>query len=114
MACVYFNGAKSPIDYRLPEETTYLALLRSKLKNVLSDTENRKVGKIEFRAPWIDTGIRVKYNYIKLKTDEDLKVMWRTYHCELTKKSIKFDVTIFSFIDNIIKMLKRPESFVNV
>lgn len=50
-------------------------LLRSKLNNRLSDTKNRKVSKIEFRAHWIDFDGKVKYNLIELMTDEYLKVM---------------------------------------
>lgn len=52
----------------------------------------------------------VKYNLIDLKTDEDLKAMWRSYQCMLTKGPIEFDATISRFVDDIIKMLKHPES----
>lgn len=51
---------------------------------------------------------KVKYNHIESKTDGDLKVMWRKYYCRLTKGSIEFDATIYRFVDDIIKMLKRP------
>ena len=52
----------------------------------------------------------MKYNLIELNTDEDLKVMWRTYHRKLTKGPIKFDAIIYRFVGDIIKMLKRPKS----
>lgn len=42
---------------------------------MLPDTENRKVSKIEFLAPWIDTDGKVKYGCIELKSDGDLKIM---------------------------------------
>lgn len=105
--CVFKRDETS---FRLPKDTRCCALLRSKLNNILSDTRNRKASKIEFRASWIDTDGNVKYNHIKLKTDEDLKIIWRTYHCRLTKGPIEFDAVISKFVDDIIKMLKRPES----
>lgn len=72
---------------------------------MLPDTNNRKASKIEFCENWIDIDGKVKYNLIKLKTDEYLKAMWRTYHCRLIKGPIEFDATISRSIDDIIKML---------
>lgn len=60
-------------------------------------------------ATWVDTDARVKYDYIELKSDKDLKVMWKTYHCRLTKGPNEFDVIISRPVDDIIKMLKHPE-----
>lgn len=71
-----FDGVKPPIDFRLPEDTTCPALLRSKMNYIFSDNENKKVSKTEFRAPWIDTNGKVIYNHIELKTGEDLNGMW--------------------------------------
>lgn len=51
-------------------------------------------------------GENVKYNNIELEINEDLKVMWRTYHRRLTKGSVEFDSIIYKFVDDIIKMLK--------
>lgn len=102
MTVVSFNDVKSPVDFRIPEDTNNIVVLRSLLDNLLSYTENRKVCKIEFCAPWINIEGNVKYNNIKLKIDEDLKVMWRAYRCRQTKGPIEFD--------DIIKMLKRPKS----
>lgn len=42
---------------------------------MLSDIENKNMGKIEFRASWIDIYGKVKVNHIESKTDEDLKVI---------------------------------------
>lgn len=74
MASVYFNGVEPPFDFRLPKDTTCLALLRFKMNNMLSDTENQNVSKIECHVPWIDIDGRMKYCHIELKTNEDLKV----------------------------------------
>lgn len=50
MAVVSFNGVKSHVDFRLPEDTTSLAILSSLLDNLLPHTKNIKVSKIEFLA----------------------------------------------------------------
>lgn len=107
---VYFNGVKSPVDFWLPKDIITLCVLRSKSDNLLSNIDNRKMIKIEFRAPLIDIEEKVKYNNFELKTDEGLKVVWRIYHCRPTKGLIEFDMTIARFVDNIIKMFKYPES----
>ena len=47
----------------------------------------------------------MKYNFIELKTDEDLIDMWRSFRCRLTKGSIELDAKISRSVDDIIKML---------
>lgn len=90
MEFVSLNCVKPCVNFMLLEDTTSLAFLRSLLDNLLPNTENIKVGKIEFRAPWIDTKGNVKYNNIKLKTNEDLSSIWRTYLLKPTKGLIEF------------------------
>lgn len=68
VAVVSFNGGKLPLDFWLPKDTTSLTVLRSLLDNLLSYIETIKVDKIEFHAPWINTGGTVKYNNIELET----------------------------------------------
>lgn len=114
MEIVYFNNMKPPIDFRLPKDPTTLVVLRSKLDNLFPNTDNRKVVRIEFRAPSINTQGNMKYNTFKLKTDEDLNVLWRTYHHRPTKGSIEFDAMIVRSINDIIKMIKHQESSISV
>ena len=111
---VYFNRDKPPVEFKLLDGTTSLANLTHKLNELLSDTDNRKARKTEFCENWIDTNVRVKYILIELKTNEDLTVMWRPFHCRLTKGSIEFDAKISRFVDDIINMSKCPESSGNV
>lgn len=106
MTTVYFNNMKPPVDFWLLEDTITFVVLISKLDNLLLHTENKKVGKIEFCAPSIDTEGKMKYNNVKLNTGEDLKVMWIIYHSRPTKEPIKSDTTIYIYVDDIIKMLK--------
>lgn len=74
MTCIYFNEVKPPVEFGLPEDTTCLTLLRSKLNNILPDIK-KNVSKIECRAPKIDTDGKVEYDPIELKTCKDLKVV---------------------------------------
>ena len=107
---VYFNRASPPVEFRLPDGTIYLAGLTSKLNELLSDGENRKVRNIEFRENWIDTNGRVKYNLIELKTDEDVKEMWRSFRRRITKGPIELDAKLSRFVDDIMEILKCPEA----
>lgn len=107
---MYFNGASPPVEFRLPNDITSLASLTSKLNELLPNTETMKVRKIEFHKDWIDTDVRVKYNLIEFKTDEDVKKMWRSFWRMITKWSIELDVRLLRSVDNIMKMLKRQES----
>lgn len=88
--------------------------MTSKLNELLSDTENRKVRKIEFREDLIDIDGRIKYNLIELKIDEDVKDMLRSFRCRLTKGPIELDAKISRSADDIIKMTKHPESYYSV
>lgn len=72
------------------------------------------MSKIVFYATWININGRVKYDQIKLKIDEDMKAIWKTYHRRLTKGPTKFDATISKSIDDIINMLCHLESPVSV
>lgn len=99
---------KPPIEFGLLSDTTCHTLLRSKLNNMLLESENKNVSKVKFFAPWIDIDGTMKYDHIELKSVEVLKVVWRTYNHRLTKGPIEFDATIFRSVDDIIKMLKRP------
>lgn len=45
-AYVYFNGVAPPIEFWFPDDTKSLAVLTSKLNELLSDIDNRKVRKI--------------------------------------------------------------------
>lgn len=107
---MYFNGASSPVEFRLSDGTTSLAGLASKLNELLADTKNRKVRKFEYREDWIDTDGRVKYNLVELKTNEDVKDMCRSFCCMITKGPIELDAKISRFVNDIMKMMKRPQS----
>lgn len=65
------------------------------------------MSKIEFCTNCIDTDGKVKYNLIELKIDEDLKVMWRTYHRRLTKGPIEFAVITSRFVNDITNILNH-------
>lgn len=62
--------------------------------------------KDRIREDWIDTDGMVKYNLIELKIDEDVKDIWRSFRCRLTKGLIELDVKISRSDDDIIKMIK--------
>lgn len=107
---MYINGAATFVEFRLPDVTTSIATLTSKLNELFSDTDNRNVKKIEFREDWINTNERVKCTLIELNADGDLTVMWRSFRCRLTKGSIELDSKILKSVNDIIKMSKNPES----
>lgn len=104
---VYFNGFAPSVEFWLLDVTTSLAALTSKLNELLPNTDNRNVRKIEFHEYWIDTNGMVKYNLIELKTDEDVTVMWISFRCRLTKVMIELDTKTSRSVDDIIKMMKR-------
>ncbi|XP_058755606.1 uncharacterized protein LOC131628809 [Vicia villosa] len=106
---VYINGNNPHVEFKLPEGATSLANLTYKLNELLSDIDNIRVRKIEFREDCIDSNGRVKCNLIELKTDEDVKTMWKSFRRRITKGSIELDAHIIRFVDDIIKMLKHPE-----
>lgn len=52
----------------------------------------------------------MKYNLIELKTDEDVKDMWRSLHRRITNGLVELDAKISRYVNDIMKMMTRPES----
>lgn len=52
----------------------------------------------------------MKYNLIELKTDEGVTIMWKSFLYRSTKGPIGLDSKISRYVDNMIEMMKRPES----
>ncbi|XP_058772343.1 uncharacterized protein LOC131646265 [Vicia villosa] len=110
---VYFNGCNPAVQTKIPDDTESFATLNETLNNFLSESDNRRVTKIEFREDWIDTHGRMKYNLIELKNDEDVKAMWKSFRCRIIKGLIELDAQIRRSVDDIMKCLKHPESSIS-
>lgn len=89
------------------EGASCLTVLKDKLNYLLPDIDNMRVVKIWFRINLIDNEGKAAYKLIELKTDKDLKAIWRTIHHRITKRSIEFKEQISRFVDDIIEMLKH-------
>ena len=107
---VFFNGCKPAVATKIPDDSGSFANLKETLNDLLPDSDNRRVTKVEFREDWIDTNGWVKYNLIELKKDEYLKAMWKSFHRRETKGPIELDAEIWRSVDDIMKCLIRPES----
>lgn len=73
-------------------------------------TDTINVVKIDYSSPSIDNEGKSRFIKFELKKDEDLKTMWSTYHRYETKGLVEMYAIIARFIDDIINMLKCPES----
>lgn len=63
-----------------------------------------------FCEDWINIDRMVKCSLIELKTDEDVKEIWRSFRRRITKGPIELDARLSRSVDDIMQMLKRPES----
>ena len=86
---MYYNDNNPLVEFKLLNGFESFATLKETLNNLLSDSDNRRVTKIEFWEDWIDTNGMVKYNLIELKNDEDVKAMWKSFRCRITKGLIE-------------------------
>ena len=105
---VYFNGVKVSLEFKVTEHTS-LVDLKYILENLFEYSNNRKVVKLKYSSPSIDNDRKIQRNSLKLKTNEDLRVMWSIFHCFETKGMIPIEVDmkiVRSTID-ILKMLQR-------
>ena len=107
---VYYNSRKPIVEFKLSDGSESFAALKETLNSLLPDSENRRVTKIEFREDYIGTDGWLKCNLIKLKNDEDVKAMWKSFCRRITKGPTELDAEIQRFVDDIMKMLKCPES----
>ncbi|CAL5185986.1 unnamed protein product [Lathyrus oleraceus] len=111
LAFVYFNGVKSPLKFRICENI-FLVDLKIKLNTFLRYLKNRRVVELEYRSPAIDNEGNIQFTMLELKTDDDLKVMWSAFYRYSTKGLIEVDVTIQRSVEDIIRMLQRPEQHI--
>lgn len=72
------------------------------------------VVKIKYCSPSIDNEDKVRFSKFDLNMDEDLRLMWNTFHRYETKDPIKVNATIASSTNDILKMLKLLKSSTNV
>src|SRR4051812_48066878 len=100
---VYFNGCNPVVQTKIPNDTESFATLKETLKNLLPDSDNRRVTKIEFQVDWIDTNGKVKYNLIELKNDKDVKAMWKSFRRRITKGPIELDAQFRRSVDDLMK-----------
>lgn len=110
---MYINSVKPHVDLTITKDT-HIVVLKFKLDNILYHIDNKKVVKIEYHSPSIDNEGKIWFSKFELKMDGDLKLMWSTYHRYETNGLIKVDATITRSVNDIIKILKHPESSSNV
>ncbi|XP_058753434.1 uncharacterized protein LOC131626614 [Vicia villosa] len=107
LAFVYFNGAKPPLQFRFSEDTHFTELITI-LNSLLQYPKIRKLVKLEYRSPSLETEGNVQFTQFALKKDDDLKVMFSTFCQYSTKGPIKVDAKIQRFGEDFVKMLLRP------
>ena len=50
--------------------------------------------KLKYRSPSLDAEGKVKFTRFQLKNDDDLEVMWETFHPYSTKGPIEMDTSL--------------------
>src|SRR4051812_24917148 len=93
LAFVNFSGEMSSLQFRFSEDTP-LAELITILNFHLQYPENRKVVKLEYRSPSLNTEEKIKFTQFALKTNDNLKVMWSTFLRYSSKGPIEVDAKL--------------------
>ena len=70
---MYYSEYNPTVEFKIPDGSKTLATLKKMLNDLLSDSDNIRVIKVEFQEDWIDINGMVKYNLIELKNDADAK-----------------------------------------
>lgn len=109
---VYFNDVLPPLQFRVTTDTL-LVDLKSRMQNNLHYSDNRRVIKIEYYSPSLYNTWKMKFRKFELKMNEDLRIVWSTFHCYATKDPIEVNVTLARSTDDILKMLKCPQPSLN-
>lgn len=105
---VYFNGMKSPLQFRVIEDTPLVDLI-SKPNTLLWYPKNQRVVKLEYRSPSFDNIRKIQFTNFELKTDEHLKFISSIFHYYASKGLIEVDVKITWSVKDIINMLQCPQ-----
>ena len=109
LAFVYFSsGYSTPFHFRFSQDTPYVELITI-LNSLLQYPENRKVVKLEYRSPSLDTEGKVKFTPFELKNDDNLEVMWSIFQRYSSKGLIEVNAKLQRSREDVIKMLQRPQ-----
>lgn len=101
---VYFNGETTNLKFRFAK-IIRLVDLKFTLDNLLWYPNYRRVVKLHYCLPSIDNEKDIYFNKFELKMDEDLTVIWNTFHRYKIKSPNKIDVTAAArSTDNILNI----------
>lgn len=73
------------LHLNIGSQSTPLIDMKFILENLLLYSYNQRVVKLEYRSSSIDNEGKIQLNKFELKTNEDLRVTWSTFHCYKTK-----------------------------
>ena len=81
LAAIYYNGGKPPHLFRIPTDVTLFGL-KSQLNQInleLNYRDTRRVDGVEYQCPSIDSAGSVRFTWMKLMKDNDVRTMFSIF-----------------------------------
>lgn len=110
VANVSFFSATPRQEFKIDEYIPF-ADLHYEVQNLLPYADNQKYMKLEHCLASINDVCKIEFNNYELKTDANVRVVWKIFLRFETKVLIKVEATISRSIEDIVKMLKCPHGY---
>jgi len=113
LAAVYYNGGKSPYLFRNRTDITLYGLNDhlDQTNRQLNHRDTRRVNDIEYRCPSTDSTETLRYSWMKLMNNDDVRTMFSIFGRYNTKGPIELVASLVISVEEIWKSLIRPKNY---
>jgi len=113
LPAVYCNGRKPPHLFRIPTDVTVFGL-KSQLNQInieLNYRDTQRVDGVEYWRPLINSAESVRFSWMKLMSDDDVRTMFSIFGQFSTRGPIELDASLVRSMEHIQQSLIRPRNY---
>jgi len=113
LAAVYYNGGTPPHVFRIRNDVT-LSGLKDELDQInrqLNHRDTRRVVGVEYRCSLFDSAGSLRFSWMKLTNDADVRTMFSVFGQHSTIGLIKLDASLVRSAEQILNSLIRPRNY---
>jgi len=113
LVVVYYNGGKSPHQFRIHIDVTLFGL-KSQLNEInleLNHRDTRRVDDVEYQCPSTDSSSSLRFNRMKLTNDDGVRTMFSIFCQYSTRGPIELDASLVRSVEEIRKSLFRSRNY---
>jgi len=113
LAAVYYNGGTPPHLFRIRNDVTFSGLKDelNQINRQLNHRDTRRVVGVEYRCPLSDSAGSLRFSWMKLTNDDDVRTMFSVFGQHSTRGPIELNALLVRSVEQILKSLNRPKNY---